>query len=187
MRRPIAAAVLCAALLYSGSARATSMRKLSLGELAKDSKSVVHAKVTKSESRWDGKEIYTYTTLSVISSLKGARKGETIVVRQLGGTVGTIASIVPGMPSFESGEEVFVFLTRNDKSGHPWVNGFQQGQFTVSEATRGKKSVSRDTSDLNLIGGPAAGKAAVDFDQFVSDVRDALGVASEVVPSGEGN
>lgn len=185
MRRPIAAAVMCAAFLVSGSATATSMRKLSLGELANGSKAVVIAKVTRSESRWDDREIYTYTTLSVLSSLKGAKKGETIVVRQLGGTVGTIASIVPGMPSFSDGEEVFVFLTKPDTSGHPWVNGLQQGKFTIS-TVKGKKAVSGDTSDLNLIG-KGATPGTADLDLFISEVQSAIGVPTQVLPSGESN
>src|SRR5688500_6079730 len=122
MARSITLALI-AALAISSIASATSVQKFSVGELSSKSAKVAVASVVSTESRWEGGEIYTYITLQVSDGVKGARKGETVQLRQLGGQVGDIASIVPGMPSFKNSEEVLVFLTAPDKGGYRWVMG----------------------------------------------------------------
>jgi hypothetical protein len=181
----ISSAASIAILCVAADLPATSMRQLSLGELSRGSSSIVLAKVAKTEARFEGREIYTYVSLTVSQGLKGAKKGEILVVRQLGGQVGKLASIVPGMPSFAQGEEVLVFLTPKDKAGYPWVNGLQQGKFSVSTpADGGKKQVRGDTSGLNLIGQGVI-KGEVPLDQFIDDVRVELGEPAAISPSGE--
>ena len=174
------------AFLFSTGLLATSVQKFSLRELASHSKSVVVARVQSSESRWDGGEIYTYTTIQVSEGLKGARKGQSIVVRQLGGQVGDLASIVPGMPAFERGQEVVLFLSANDKAGYPWVVGLQQGKYTISSDAQGKKRVRRDTSELNLVNRGEQGGAMLEdapLDMFLNEVRTELGIPVTAVPS----
>src|SRR5688500_1183326 len=105
---------LLVSLVVGSIAFATTVRKFSLSELAAHSRSIVVARVISTESRWDEREIYTYTTIQVTDGLKGARKGQSIVLRQLGGQVGDIASIVPGMPAFKAGEEAVLFLSEKD-------------------------------------------------------------------------
>jgi hypothetical protein len=174
-------------LLMSSAAFATSVEKFSLRDLASKSRSVVVARVTSSESRWDGGEIYTYTTIRVSEGLKGARKGQTIVVRQIGGQVGDLASIVPGMPSFKSGEEVVLFLSANDKAGHPWVMGLEQGKYTIASDNSGKKRVRRNTSELNLVdrGSDVTGALPEEapLDLFLNEVRQELGIPLNAIPS----
>ena len=98
MARSITLALI-AALAISSIATATSVQKFSVRDLAQKSRSVVVGTVVSSESRYDDNEIYTYITVRVVEGLKGSRKGEAIVVRQLGGQVGSIASVVPGTAS----------------------------------------------------------------------------------------
>ena len=140
------------ALLASQAAFATTVQKLSLQDLTKRSDSIVMARVTDAVSAWDAghKEIYTTYTLQILNSVKG-RKGEsTVTIRQIGGTVDNIASIVPGMPSFKKGEQVVVFLTQKDAAGYPWVMGLQQGKYTVVEKD-GAKFVRNDLADTELM------------------------------------
>jgi len=93
------------ALFGAQAALGTTVQKLSLQELTKKSDSIVMARVDDAIASWDAghKEIYTYVTLSVIQPVKGSRDATTIMLRQLGGTVDNIASVVPGMPSFKKG------------------------------------------------------------------------------------
>jgi hypothetical protein len=141
------------ALAGASTAGATTVMKLSLKDLAKKSDAIVRATVEDGVARYDAnKEIYTYYTLRVLEPVKGSRKDDVITIRQLGGVVGTIASIVPGTPTFQKGEEVVVFLTQKDVAGYPWVMGLQQGKFSVSLDESGQKRVRNELSDLNLVG-----------------------------------
>jgi hypothetical protein len=141
-----------AGLIGAQAAFATSVQKLSLQELTKKSDSIVMARVDDASASWDAnhKEIYSYYTLHILQPVKG-RKGETtITLRQIGGTVGNIASIVPGMPSFKKGEEVVVFLTQKDAAGYPWVMGLQQGKYSIVEKN-GAKVVRNDLVGTELL------------------------------------
>jgi hypothetical protein len=145
MNRVTKTAVLALAalgLLTTSLASATTVEKMSLRDLAKKSDAIVLARVEDETARYDAnKEIYTYVTLRVLEPVKGPKADAVITIRQLGGTVGDVASIVPGTPSFRQGEEVVVFLTKNDAAGYPWVMGLQQGKYNVSADEKGRKSV----------------------------------------------
>ncbi|HEU4522650.1 MAG TPA: hypothetical protein VFT12_11645, partial [Thermoanaerobaculia bacterium] len=159
----------------------TSVQKFSLKELSRNSNAVVIARVASTESRWDGGEIYTYTRVEVVDGLKGAKKGDAIVVRQLGGQVGELASIVPGMPSFHSGEEVVLFLSRKDKAGYPWVMGLEQGKYTISSDGKGSKRVRRSSGGLNLVGSDGKGAPEeTSLDVFLDEVRVELGLPATI-------
>jgi hypothetical protein len=139
-------------LAAASTASATTVLRLSLKDLAKNSASIVRAKVEDQVARYDtNKEIYTYITLRVLEPVKGSNKDEVITIRQLGGIVGHIASIVPGTPTFKNGEEVVVFLSRNDVAGYPWVMGLQQGKFSVSQDENGMKKVRNELEGLRLM------------------------------------
>src|SRR5947209_4489421 len=114
---------LAALAILAAPSFASTVQKVTLQELTKKSDSIVMARVDDATASWDAnhKEIYSYYTLHILQPVKG-RKGETtITLRQIGGTVGNIASVVPGMPSFKKGEEVVLFLTQKDAAGYPWV------------------------------------------------------------------
>ncbi|HEY2924603.1 MAG TPA: hypothetical protein VGJ98_06510 [Candidatus Eisenbacteria bacterium] len=146
-------AIAALALVGAQVAFATTVQKLSLQELTKKSESIVMARVDDAFSSWDAahKEIYTYFTLSVLRPVKGSKGATTITLRQLGGTVDNIASIVPGMPSFRKGEEVVVFLTEKDAAGYPWVMGLQQGKYSVVPGKDGVKMVRNDLAGTELL------------------------------------
>jgi len=141
------------ALFGAQAALGTTVQKLSLQELTKKSDSIVMARVDDAIASWDAghKEIYTYVTLSVIQPVKGSRDATTIMLRQLGGTVDNIASVVPGMPSFKKGEEVVVFLTQKDPAGYPWVMGLEQGKYSISTGKNGVKMVRNDLSGTEML------------------------------------
>jgi hypothetical protein len=139
-------------LVLAQAASATTVQKFTLQELTMKASSIVIGKVEGATSSWDAanKEIYTFYTITVSQPVKGAKGGETITIRQLGGTVGNIASIVPGMPSFKKGEEVVLFLTQKDAAGYPWVLGLQQGKYSVVEQA-GVKMVRNDLAGTEFL------------------------------------
>lgn len=153
LRLFLVVAIAALAFAVAQAAFATTVQKLSLQELTKRSDSIVMARVDDAVASWDAghKEIYTYITLSVLQPVKGDKGATTITLRQLGGTVGNIASVVPGMPSFKKGEEVVVFLTQKDAAGYPWVMGLEQGKYSVSTAKNGVKMVRNDLAGTELL------------------------------------
>ena len=182
-------------LLVGSTAFATSVLKMSLRDLAKNSDSIVLARVEDESARYDAnKEIYTYITLRVLDPVKGGMKAEhgkkataqeTITIRQIGGVVGNIASIVPGMPKFTKGEEVVVFLSKKDAGGYPWVMGLQQGKYSVSTDDNGIKHVRNELEDLGLMnsdGSLSSGKpgAPMPLQAFLDGIRTDLNVDGKV-------
>jgi hypothetical protein len=140
------------ALVGASTAGATTVQKLSMKDLSKNSASIVRAEVVDSDARYDtDKEIYTYVTLKVLEPVKGSRKDEIITIRHLGGIVDNIASVVPGVPTFKKGEEVVVFLSGNTKAGYPMVVGLQQGKYSVSQDEHGNKRVRNELDGLKMM------------------------------------
>lgn len=181
-------------LLVGSTAFATSVLKMSLRDLAKNSDSIVLARVEDESARYDAnKEIYTYITLRVLDPVKGmkaehgkkATAHEMITIRQIGGVVGNIASIVPGMPKFTKGEEVVVFLSKKDAGGYPWVMGLQQGKYSVSTDDNGIKHVRNELEDLGLMnsdGSLSSGKsgAPMPLQAFLDGIRTDLNLDGKV-------
>jgi len=167
---------------------------MSLRDLAKNSDTIVLARVEGETARYDAnKEIYTYITLRVLDPVKGmkadhgknAPSGEIITVRQIGGVVDNIASIVPGMPKFSKGEEVVVFLSKKDSAGYPWVMGLQQGKYSVVTDEQGMRHVRNELEDLGLMnsdGSMAEAKAAprMPLQAFLDGIRTDLNEAGKV-------
>ena len=150
-----------ALLLFSAAATATTVQKFSLQDLTHKSAAIVMARVDDAYISWDPahKEIYSFYTLTILDHVKGMKGETSLTLRQLGGVVNGIESIVPGMPSFKKGEEVVVFLTQKDAAGYPWVMGLQQGKYTVVTDEHGKKSVRNELgADLTRVGPGGAQK-----------------------------
>jgi hypothetical protein len=141
-------AILALGILSATAATGTTVQKFSLQDLTKKSDAIVMAKVDDSYAvREANGEIYTYVTLRVTDAVKGMKGATSVTVRQIGGRVDNIESIVPGMPSFRRDEEVVLFLTARDAAGYPWVMGLQQGKYTVITDGKGDKTVRNELGD----------------------------------------
>lgn len=185
--RIAAIALAVTALVFAATASATTVVKLSLKDLAKKSDAIVLARVDDQFSRYEqNKEIYTYFTLRVLEPVKGAKNEQTITIRQLGGTVDNIASVVPGMPRFKNGEEVVVFLTQKDAAGYPWILGLEQGKYTVIQDEKGQKRVRNELAGgefLSLNGKATEGvKSATDMplQAFLDGIKTDLKESGQV-------
>ena len=186
VRRTVVLAIAALALVSASIAAATTVEKMSLKDLAKKSEGIVLARVEDETARYDtNKEIYTYITLRVLEPVKGPKKDEVITIRQIGGTVDKIASIVPGMPTFHKGDEVVLFLTKKDGAGYPWVMGLQQGKYDVTADEKGNKRVRNELGDLSLV--TPNGKAAApengkpqELQSFLDGLRTQLDEAGKV-------
>lgn len=157
-------------LLLTSPVDSSTALELGMDDLAELSDAVVHARVVGLESWKDG-IAWTRVELEVVEAWKGERD-QTIELVQPGGFTGDFGTLVFGMPRFEQGEEVAVFLTEQD--GAPRVVGLSQGKFRIDA----EGILSRDLSGLAFarVGGhrvPRAIRAPAELGQLRLQIQGA--------------
>jgi hypothetical protein len=112
---------------------ATTVEKLDLEQLVKRADLIVQGQVESVYSQWDEQRrlVFTYISIRVDDALKGTNR-QSVLIRQIGGTVGTVQMSVAGVPQFKSGEMAVVFLKRKDDSTFQVV-GMNQGLYEIVE------------------------------------------------------
>jgi hypothetical protein len=127
----IAIGLIVAAL--AAPAFATTVAKLNLKELVQRADLIVQGQVESVNSHWDEERrlVFTYVSIRVDEPLKGERL-QWVLIRQVGGTAGTIQMSVAGVAQFKSGEMAIVFLKRQDESTFQVV-GMNQGLYQIIE------------------------------------------------------
>lgn len=123
-------------------ASATTLERMSVAKMTQAAELVVRAQCVANSTRWDGGEIWTFTSFAVEDSWKGAPSGaaQQLTVRLLGGSVGNLSSTVSGVPRFRPGEEVILFpqsTARGDYSIVSWV----QGTFRIHRDARNRAEI----------------------------------------------
>jgi hypothetical protein len=69
---------------------------------------IVRGRVTKSETRWVGRTIFTFHELNVSETVKGARNRR-VTVAVAGGSIGNVQTTWPGSPNIVAGDELVFF------------------------------------------------------------------------------
>ncbi|HYL69221.1 MAG TPA: hypothetical protein VEX69_08640 [Candidatus Limnocylindria bacterium] len=134
-----AASVTCAA------ARATTLMRMSIKKMAQMAEVVVRARCVANAAGWDAGEIWTVTTFQVEETWKGA-PGPFITVRLLGGRAGNLTSTVDGVPRFQRGEDVVLFLERSRRGDFSIVSWIQ-GTFRIRlDRKTSEESAAQDTA-----------------------------------------
>jgi hypothetical protein len=108
---------------------ATTVQKMDLAELITASDSILQGRVESIEARYEDKMIYTYISVTVDDPIKGGRR-RSVLVRQPGGRIGAKMTWIAGMPQFNRGDQVIVFL-RDRQDGTFDVTGLNQGKYDV--------------------------------------------------------
>jgi hypothetical protein len=134
-RLPIGLAACCLAI---APVFGTTLEQLTLADMARQSTSIVRARVTGSRSAYarssdKGSAIYTYFQLQVLETWKSATQttnGAATEVAIPGGAVDGIRQSVTGAPELKSGQEYILFLWTS-RSGLTQVIGLSQGRFSV--------------------------------------------------------
>jgi hypothetical protein len=146
-------------LFLSSSLLATTLKRLSLEEMARASNRIVQAKCVSLESRMEGGRIFTLATFEVTETLAGeetrapTQEGKrTVIVRQLGGRVGNLHAVVPGAPALLEGEEAILFLQRDPNTSDAFmVVGLSQGHMRIlKQPTTGRRVVQQSTSGADV-------------------------------------
>ncbi|HET8799494.1 MAG TPA: hypothetical protein VFO89_17540 [Thermoanaerobaculia bacterium] len=152
------------------SAQATIARAVTFEEKVENAAAIVVGKCISQQSRWDEARswILTYSTFRVEKTLKGFPAQEITIVTP-GGTVGTIAQDVIGVPKFRPGDEHVLFV-RNSQAG-PTVLYLEQGDYRVIE-NRGEKLVQPAVTSGVLLDTGRGAAAAPEPVRTLRDLED---------------
>lgn len=120
------------ALLLTAPVWATTLLYADLPQLTHKSESIVRGTVTSVEARWsaDRSRIVTEVQVQVAERLKGSPP-ETVILIHPGGVVGDIGQHVAGVPEFQAGEDVVLFLESHGGAAFR-VSGFSQGKYRLA-------------------------------------------------------
>jgi hypothetical protein len=127
---------------------ATTVVPMGVEALTRASTHVVEARAMGSTSQWNSEHtfIFTYTRFEVTRTLKG-QASNTIMVREIGGTVEGITQKVAGVRHWSLGEEAVLFLQRSSADGTLVVTGLMQGNFLMRRTRAGHVYVSNGMPD----------------------------------------
>jgi hypothetical protein len=130
MRRILLCA-LCFLSFLCAPAGATVLVPIEFRELVTTSLVIVHGTVVDVRSEWvDGRRaIETFVTIDASDYLKG-NLGDRVTFKVPGGQLGRYRTIFVGAPTFESGDELVLFLKANGPS-YPFIVGLSQGVYRV--------------------------------------------------------
>jgi len=117
--------------LLAAPAFATTVTRMSLAQLVKRADLIVQGEVQSVYTQWDAEHhlVFTFIAIRVDESLKGGNR-QSVLIRQVGGTVGTVQMSIAGVPQFKSGETAVLFLKRQDDSTFQVV-GMNQGLYEI--------------------------------------------------------
>jgi hypothetical protein len=121
---------------------------ISVERMAKESHAIIKGKISSSYSVWEGKNIYTYTTVKIEKKYKRDDLGNYLTVKQLGGQVGDIIQDIAGTPRLTKDEEVILFLTF--WKGNYWIHSIVLGKFSVMEEN-GQRFAENNLNNINLV------------------------------------
>ncbi len=144
------------------SLHATTLQKLTLDDMIKQSTAIVHVKVSSSSAVMRGRNIYTFYQFQALETLKAGNGAQTEVAVPGGSTAG-LRQQVAGAPVLATGGEYVIFLWTSN-SGLTQVIGLSQGLFNVVLDSSGNAELVRGTiSGATLVNqsGQALNPAAV--------------------------
>ena len=135
LRLSVVCWILSVCSVFSSDAHASVVVARSIEELSIDADAIVRAQVVGQQSVWgeESRRIYTYTELEVTESWypENSIKGR-VVVRTLGGVVGSVGMRVSGVAKFRRNEDVLLFLVKDSLNKTDYrVIGMSQGKFHV--------------------------------------------------------
>ena len=130
--------------------KATTLQKLSLDDMARESTLIVRARVLSSSGVLRGQDVYTLYQLQVLEGWKAAGVQQ-LQVAVPGGVASGLRQSIAGAPSLNTGAEYVMFLWTS-RSGLTQVIGLSQGLFDVKQNASGHAVVAR----------PAAGELMLD-------------------------
>lgn len=176
---------------------ATTLKRMSLGDLVRQSDDISVARCQGMNTHFggaNGRKIYTDYHFTISDSAKGGGR-ERITLSLLGGRIDPVELRVEGAPSFRVGDEVILF-TRGRIGEWIVLTGYSQGVFPIStDPGTGRRFVLPPAlSRVHFLGeegtqgGNLRDRGRVDLDRFLDALRQidrnpvATGIAKDLVP-----
>ena len=148
-------------LVFAHSTKATTAVMIPDAELIVNSRIILYGRVISATSDWDSSHsmVWTYVEVSVERLLKGELTQTTIVLRQLGGTVGESGIRIDGQPVFTPGERVLLYLNTGADGTLHAAHNFM-GKFVVKTDSTGAEFVERsvDQNEIEILASADAGE-----------------------------
>jgi len=138
-----------ALLLGSTYLSATTMFQVGLEQLAIESEQIVHAEVTAIITKWDKDSsiIQTYVRMNIKDDLIGNDEDNEIIIKLIGGNIGTMKLTVEGSTTYKVGEENILFLYQDPNNSATYQTiGMYQGKYTVYRDSEETARVAQDSS-----------------------------------------
>jgi hypothetical protein len=112
---------------------ASQFIKLPFDQVAREATYAVRGNVVQTWSAWDDERevIFTYATVRVNRYFGDFTGPDTLVVREVGGTVDGYTQEAIGFPAIRQGEDVVLFLSRWEGGADYRIHAFNQGKFLV--------------------------------------------------------
>ena len=156
-------------------------------QVASESRYIVRGTMGQTWSAWDDAHevIYTYATVRVHRYFGEATGPDTLMIREVGGTVDGYTQEAIGFPAIRSGENVVLLLTQWDGSADYRIHAFNKGKFLVRSragietlvndpATQGEERLSareRGGIRAQAADDEATGLGIEEFSRMVEDAR----------------
>jgi hypothetical protein len=167
---------LCATLLVAVAvpAAASTFFAMDQEELVASSNAVVQGRVLDVRSFWNEDHTNIVSEARVeVTDLVAGEAPAVVTVRTFGGEVGSYRVEAHGFPSFNSGEQVLLFLAADGDAYR--VAGYRQGQYRVRASAKGKLAVPTLEEGVRLFtrdGKQAPAPQAVQLDDFKNSIRE---------------
>ncbi|HET8773858.1 MAG TPA: hypothetical protein VFP80_08710 [Thermoanaerobaculia bacterium] len=113
---------------------ASQFMDLPFEQVATESQYIVRGTMGQTWSAWDDAHevIYTYATIRVNRYFGEATGPDTLMIREVGGTVDGYTQEAIGFPMLRSGEDVVLMLSQWEDGADYRIHAFNQGKYIVS-------------------------------------------------------
>lgn len=114
---------------------ASQFVELPFDQIASESQYIVRGHIVDTWAAWDDSHevIFTYATVRVSRYFGETAGPDTLVVREVGGTVDGYTQEAIGFPMIRRGEEVVLMLSQWEDGSEMRIHGFNQGKFLVKQ------------------------------------------------------
>jgi hypothetical protein len=161
---------------------ASQFIEMPFDQVAREAKFIVRAEVVDTYSTWDAARevIYTYATLRVNRYFGETTGPDTLVVREVGGTVDGYTQEAIGFPAIRRGEKVVLMLSDAENGSELRIHAYNQGKYLVRNRAGVEVLVEdpvKQGEERLAPSGPrsieALGEGGLTIDEFAAMVDDA--------------
>jgi hypothetical protein len=175
---------------------ASQFAAMSFDQVARESTFIVRGAVQNTWSAWDDAHevIYTYATVRVSRYFGEATGPDTLVLREVGGTVDGYVMEAVGFPAIRNGEQVVLFLSQWENSTDYRIHAYNEGKYLVRERARdgaeilvqdpvkqGEPRIVAPRDRFHAAADAVGGEVGLTLDEFAGMVDDARAGGATIV------